>query len=93
MIEVFKTDVNNQDHARVLVDRIHKAFKHCRANFDLQDCDKILRVNGVTGEEEIWQLVTLVKSFGWHIEVLNDDASSEGDELLHERFLMDESKK
>ena len=27
MIEVFKTDVNEKDHARMLVDRIHKAFR------------------------------------------------------------------
>jgi hypothetical protein len=88
MIEVFKTDVNNQDHARMLVDRIHKAFKHCRANFDLQDCDKILRVNGVKGEEDVWLIVALVRSFGWHIEVLNDDASVDAEEPLRERFLM-----
>jgi hypothetical protein len=93
MIEVFKTDVNNLDHARMLVDRIHKAFSHCRANFDLQDCDKILRVNGVTSEEEIWQIVTLVRSFGWHIEILNDDESFNGNEFSAERLLMDDSKK
>ena len=40
MIEVFKTNVNEKEHARMLLDRIHTAFWHCRANFDLEDCDK-----------------------------------------------------
>ena len=92
MIEVFKTDVNEKDHARMLVDRIHKAFSHCRANFDLEDCDKILRVKGITGEGEIWQIVTLVKSFGWHVEILPDDEFFDGKALAPERHLMDASK-
>jgi hypothetical protein len=91
MVEVFKTDVNDQNEARMLVDRIHKAFAHCRANFDLQDCDKILRVKGVTGEEEIWQIVTFVKSFGWHVEILPDDEFLDG-EFFRESLLMDRSK-
>ena len=92
MIEVFKTDVNEKDHARMLVDRIHKAFSHCRANFDLEDCDRILRVKGITGEEETWQIVSLVKSFGWHVEILPDDEFFDGKGLASERLLMDASK-
>ena len=92
MVEVFKTDVNDHDHARMLVDRIHKAFKHCRANFDLEDCDKILRVKGITGEEETWQIVALVKGFGWHVEILPDDEFFDGRDFAREGLLMDSSK-
>ncbi len=92
MIEVFKTDVNEKDHARMLVDRIHKAFSHCRANFDLEDCDRILRVKGITCEEETWQIVSLVKSFGWRVEILPDDEYFDGKGLASEGFLMDSSK-
>jgi len=92
MIEVFKTDVNEKDHAIMLVDRIHKAFSHCRANFDLEDCDRILRVQGITGEEETWQIVSLVKSFGWHVEILPDDEFFDGKGLAGERHLLDASK-
>ena len=92
MIEVFKTDVNDQDNAKMLVDRIHNAFRHCRANFDLEDCDKILRVKGITGEEETWQIVTLVKSFGWHAEILPDDEFLDGKEFSRESLLMGSSK-
>lgn len=92
MIEVFKTDVNEKDHAKMLVDRIHKAFSHCRANFDLEDCDRILRIKGITGEAETWQIVTLVKSFGWHVEILPDDEFFDGKGLAGERHLFDASK-
>lgn len=92
MIEVFKTDVNEKEHARMLLDRIHTAFSHCRANFDLEDCDKILRVKGITGEEETWQIVSLVRSFGWHVEILPDDEYLDGIVSPRERLLMDGAK-
>ena len=92
MIEVFKTDVTEKDHARMLVDRIHKAFSHCRANFDLEDCDRILRVKGITGEEETWQIVSLVKSFGWRVEILPDDELSDGQNFVREGLLEDSPK-
>ena len=92
MIEVFRTDVNEKDHARMLVDQIHKAFSHCCANFDLEDCDRILRVKGITGEEETWQIVSLVKSYGWRVEILPDDEFFDGKGLAPERHLMDASK-
>ena len=92
MIEVFKTDVNEKDHARMLVDRIHKAFSHCRANFDLEDCDRILRVKGITGEEETWQIVSLVKSFGWHVEILPDDGFFDGRNFVGEGLMKDSAK-
>lgn len=92
MIEVFKTDVNEKEHARMLLDRIHIAFRHCRANFDLEDCDKILRVKGITGEEETWQIVSLVRSYGWHVEILPDDEFFDGKGLARESLLTDSSK-
>jgi hypothetical protein len=92
MIEVFKTDVNEKEHARMLLDRIHRAFRHCRANFDLEDCDKILRVKGITGEEETWQIVSLVRSYGWHVEILPDDEFFDGKGLARAGLLMDSSK-
>jgi hypothetical protein len=92
MIEVFRTDVTEKDQARMLVDRIHKAFSHCRANFDLEDCDRILRVKGITGEEETWQIVSLVKSFGWHVEILPDDELFDGGKFVREGLLEDSPK-
>ena len=45
MVEVFRTNVKQRDHANILISQIHKAFPDYKANFDLEDCDKILRVD------------------------------------------------
>ena len=44
MVEVFKTNVKDRDQAKMLIDQIQKTFTDFTANFDLEDCDKILRV-------------------------------------------------
>ncbi len=46
MIEVFKTDVNNEKEAVKLLQHLHQTFPHITFNFDLQDCDRILRAKG-----------------------------------------------
>src|SRR5436190_5027279 len=44
MIEVFKTDVRCPALAVRVLDRIHRQFDQCQANFDLDDCDRVLRI-------------------------------------------------
>jgi hypothetical protein len=69
MIEVFKTNVKDRQHASMLVDQIHKTFGDYKANFDLEDCDKILRVKS-PGSIQPSQLISLLKGFGFKAEVL-----------------------
>ena len=45
MIEVFKTNVQKQKQAKLLA-ALSEAFPHYRISFDLDDCDRILRVEG-----------------------------------------------
>lgn len=73
MIEVFKTDVDCPAHAGVLVDIIQDLFPHYRANFDLQDCDRILRVVSTAGPVEAERLVQLVHAYGYSAEPLPDE--------------------
>jgi hypothetical protein len=73
MIEVFKTNVNNQCEANMLLDRIHKTFIHYSANFDLSDCDRILRVKNSTGSIKPSHLITLLKQAGFEAQVLPDE--------------------
>lgn len=73
MVEVFKTNVKDWDHANMLLDQIHKTFGDYKANFDLEDCDKILRVKCATGLIESSLLINLLKDFGFNAEVLPDD--------------------
>jgi hypothetical protein len=72
MIEVFKTNVTERDHANMLIGLIHKIFIDYKANFDLDDCDNILRVKSSEGKVQSSCLVDLLKHFGFHAEVLPD---------------------
>lgn len=82
MIEVFKTDVTTEIEASVVLGEIHNRYRHCKANFDLSDCDKILRVEGVRGEGDICAILTLVRQQGHQAEVLSDDSSDSGSEFI-----------
>lgn len=73
MIEVFKTDVQFGKQALLLLSQIHQCFPYYKANFDLEDCDKILRIENVHGPVDDMSIVALLKKFGFTAEVLADD--------------------
>ena len=45
-VEIFKTDVEEIGQASALTELLLKHLPHCDINFDLDDCDKILRIAG-----------------------------------------------
>lgn len=57
----------------MLIDLIHKNFVDYKANFDLHDCDNILRVKSSTACIQCDGLVNFLKDFGFHAEVLPDE--------------------
>ena len=73
IVEVFRTNVEHPEHAGMLLDEIHAVFPDYLANFDLQDCDKILRVESSSGAVQADQLLALLKRYGFDGEVLSDD--------------------
>jgi hypothetical protein len=46
MVEIFKTDVSKKTKARNILSTLQNEFPNLKINFDLHDCDKILRVEG-----------------------------------------------
>ncbi len=72
MVEVFKTDVKDRDQANRLIDLIHKTFINYKANVDLEDCDRILRVQSSAGSVRATLLIELSKDLGINAEVLPD---------------------
>ena len=68
-VEVFKTNVSDTAAADLIRKNLLLAFPDCKINFDLQDCDKILRIEG---NQVLPATVTdLVNSSGFFCEVLN----------------------
>ena len=75
MVEVFKTNVKERHHANMLIDHIHRIFNDYKANFDLDDCDNILRVKNTSGIIQSSCLVDLLKRLGFDAEPLPDTPS------------------
>lgn len=46
MIEVFKTNVSNPQQADELIGLLHHILPGSTINFDLEDCDRVLRIEG-----------------------------------------------
>ena len=76
MVEVFKTNVNEPFHAELLIRFIHKSFSEYNTSFDLEDCDKILRVESQCTIESN-RLINLIQGFGFEIEILSGEIPSE----------------
>jgi len=68
MIEVFKTDVTTASDANRIVEMLIQHFPGSRINFDLQDCDKILRVEGKDFSTD--KIMSLVNNKGFYCEAL-----------------------
>ena len=69
MIEVFKTNVETASDATNLVEMLLQQFPASRINFDLQDCDKILRVEGKDFSTE--QVMLVLKENGFNCSILD----------------------
>ena len=67
-VEVFKTNVQAEDLAQELTVRLLAHFPEHKINFDLQDCDKILRVEGTAISRE--KIIDLITSEGYQCHVL-----------------------
>jgi len=69
MVEVFKTNVQKKTQSKMLLSILSEAFPSFKINFDLSDCDKVLRVEGEN--MEALRIMLLVKEYGFNCEVLD----------------------
>ena len=68
MVEVFRTNVRHKRQAKLLLNILSRQFPLFRINFDLEDCDKILRVEGENVRHD--KIATLVTENGYQCNVL-----------------------
>jgi tRNA G26 N,N-dimethylase Trm1 len=68
MIEVFKTNVARREQAAKLLEVLENHFPVLKINFDLEDCDKILRVKGSVVAPE--RIINVITSNGYQCSVL-----------------------
>ena len=73
MIEVFKTNVRDRCDANMLIEQIQQSFFNYQANFDLDDCDRILRVKCISGTIQAALIIELLKDAGFDAAILPDN--------------------
>ncbi|WP_149243547.1 hypothetical protein [Dyadobacter sp. 32] len=83
MIEVLKTNVNERFQAVEVLQQLHRTFPGYQANFDLDDCDKILRVESKTERIQSVLIIVMLKNSGFRAEILEDDLLEEHDEAFY----------
>ncbi len=69
MIEVFKTNVVTPYDATKLLDVLLHQLPHCKVNFDLEDCDRILRVDGKNADPE--RIIEILTNYGYQCQMLD----------------------
>ena len=69
MVEIFKTNVDDQLQAQQIITLLNHHFPAFSINFDLHDCDRILRVKGEL--IPIDEIITIVSQTGFYCSILN----------------------
>ncbi len=68
MVEVFKTNVEEPKASKQIIRMLLEQFPFHKINFDLSDCDRILRVEGENISPD--RIIELINSSGFCCEVL-----------------------
>lgn len=70
IVEIFKTNIGIAAEAERIIFLLLQQFPGSRTTIDLEDCDKVLRVEGfgVCAQE----IILLVQENGFHCNVLED---------------------
>lgn len=76
MIEVFKTNVENHVQARFIISLIINRYPLYVVNFDLEDYDKILRIESEKVDVDNVYIIMLLASLGYDADVLKDNQIS-----------------
>ncbi len=82
MVEVFKTNVLFKNDARELLEQIHSMRGDYRANFDLDDCDHILRIASDLSVDHA-SIIQILRCRGFEAEILEDIPISDFSTWFH----------
>lgn len=67
-VAIFCTNVEDRSSAMLLLRKLERALPCCRINFDLQDCDRILRVAGDTIDTQL--IIAILEAHQFHCSAL-----------------------
>lgn len=70
VVKVFKTNVHDHAEARQIVFVLHHTFSFCLVNFDLDDCDRVLRIETQGESIPDSDIQLLIAEYGYCCEPL-----------------------
>ncbi|WP_258105597.1 hypothetical protein [Marinoscillum sp. MHG1-6] len=70
MVEIFKTNISSEEQAASIVEYLQCNFPGIHFNFDLDDCDRILRAAPSTQKMDIEAIIDTLRTFNLDCEVL-----------------------
>ncbi|AWG22875.1 hypothetical protein FFWV33_15755 [Flavobacterium faecale] len=73
MIEIYKTNVLKKKQAKEIAKKIKALFSNYKVNFDLEDCDCILRVDTSGGILDNNTIIEIFRENNFYIEILPDE--------------------
>lgn len=68
MIEVYKTDIKLDTDVSLITKILNRKYPNLKIDFDLEDCDNILRIEGIDFCSE--NIMNIVVETGFCIEIL-----------------------
>jgi hypothetical protein len=69
-VEVFITDVRTTEDAAFIIEELQAFLQGHEFNFDLEDCDRILRVEAGNCELQATKIMLCLHRWGFQCEVL-----------------------
>lgn len=73
MVEVYKTNILKKQHAKLIKKEINTLFPKYSINFDLEDCDRILRIDTFEEMLDPNSIINILYKNGFTIEILSDE--------------------
>tara|TARA_Y100000815_G_scaffold223362_1_gene210368 strand:- start:492 stop:752 length:261 start_codon:yes stop_codon:yes gene_type:complete len=70
IVEVFKTNVGNQHLAEKIISELNQLYPEYRINFDLEDCDKVLRIES-NNQINLFEVINYGRDNGFQIELID----------------------
>jgi len=69
MVEIFKTNVEKKEESFIMIQKLQTYFPGYKINFDLDDCDRILRIE--YREIPVEEIIGLLGQYGYQCEVIS----------------------
>lgn len=70
MVKVYKTNVYEPLSAKSILNAIRKNLPDSDPSFDLEDCDKVLRIEYYSGKFKEQEIREILANYGHSLEVL-----------------------